>query len=708
MSMRSSSAARRIRNTKMPCALQLHPRDQESFMRRSYPLRALMSASFVALLATTARAQYPHMLKDMTPGPGSSDQPGFHDWFGNAVWPFSTAAEGIELWVSDGTTAGTRLLKDINPGPAPSISSSFSGDLEFNGWIYFSANDGVHGNELWRSDGTTLGTTLVYDFDGAPTSSSPTLYKVGPRLIIAATTPALGTELWISDGTAAGTQLIADINPGPASSFNTAQSSLSEFQGKLWFLADDGVHGSEPWISDGTANGTNLFMDIRPGPGSSVAGHIVSMTGGLGVFRASDGVTGSEPWVTDGTVAGTTLLGDLYPGPTTSGAVLIGELAPNGVLFYASTPSYGQEPWITDGTPAGTVLLADLQPGTIGSIVEGPYIINATTAVGVAYSTATGVELWATDGTPAGTRFLELQPGSMGSVNWPSFSRVGSRIFVHASQGASGLELATSDGTVAGTYVMKDLVPGQVGTVSNLLPIGDGVIHCLNTSLSTTNVLYGNAAPEFNQYLMEAPGQPLQRYPRNATFIGKHIFCFLEDPLLGFEPFVIEVDGDGDGVVSYFDAFNFERDCFCTATLAPCGNSDPTAGCANSTGVGARLDGSGTTLLANDDLVLSVSQLPPNVNGLMFMGASAANSLPFYDGVRCVSTPLARWPGHNAGPSGTMTYGPGLAAQASGMSAAFHLFAGSTWRFQAWYRNSAGPCGLRSNLSNSATVVFTP
>lgn len=121
---------------------------------------------------------------------------------------------GFELWVSDGTAAGTRMVKDIHPGANNSLQSNPYFAV-MNGRLYFEATDGVNGRELWVSDGTAAGTQMLKDINPGSSNSTPTfLTVVNNRLFFAAFRPDVGTELWVSDGTTAGTRLVKDIHPG--------------------------------------------------------------------------------------------------------------------------------------------------------------------------------------------------------------------------------------------------------------------------------------------------------------------------------------------------------------------------------------------------------------------------------------------------------------------------------------------------------------
>lgn len=678
-------------------------------MTHAHFLRFAVSAAVAtSLVAANAWSQYPYLLKDIEPG-GSSIDGQFEDWNGRAVWPARTSIHGKELWISDGTSAGTHVLLDINPGPADSVAN-FMGSVELNGWHYFTADDGVNGRELWRSDGTAGGTTLFFEFEPGPSSSSPTALTFGGLLYLFPTTSAEGREPWISDGTVAGTQILKDVWPGPTSGTSSNHSgttsnhgAMSEALGRLWFPANDGVHGMEIWTTDGTPAGTQMFADLHPAGFANPPTRPFEITPSLGLLTVYQTATGNELWRTDGTPLGTTMVLDLAPGPASGTFVIIGPLA-NGALLAGITANQGREPWFTDGTAAGTFQLADLNPGNAdGMDWLRTRILSPTRAVGMGESPATGREVWATDGTVAGTGFIELNPGPAGGVNDSFITVTNGRLFFYGAEPATSLEIAVSDGSVAGTYVVRDLTPGNPFLIHVMYKCGNGVLGGVNNTIA-----YSDGLAQHTAQLSSAPGQGFNLWIYRLALIGNHIFMYVFDPQNGYEPYAIEVDGDRDGTIEFFDDLNVARECLCDASVAPCGNSDPNAGCANSTGLGARLDGSGTTQLAADDLVLTLSQLPPSASGLMFMGANALNSTPFFAGVRCVASPIARWPLANSGAVGTFSYGPGLAAQAATLPAPFQFAAGSTWRFQGWYRNSAGPCGETTNLSNSATVVFTP
>ena len=359
---------------------------------------------------------------------------------------------GRELWVSDGTTEGTRLVKDIHPGFSNSDPGQF---VDVDGTLFFHADDGVHGSELWKSDGTTVGTVLVKDINSGDASSNPgELTAMNGTLFFRADNGVHGLELWKSDGTDAGTQLVKNINPGAALSFPTEITAVGN---TLFFQASNGTNGNELWKSDGTSAGTVLLKDIRPGATSSNPGELTNVAGGL-FFRAHDGVHGTELWTSDGTSAGTTQVKDINPGGSHSGP---SEFTPMDSFLYFSAfeSTSGFELWKSDGTAAGTVLVEDINQGSTNSNPESLTAVAGTLFFAADDGTY-GKELWKSDGTVAGTQLVKnINPGAAGALP-TQITAVGNTLFFAAYNGTNGSELWKSDGTAAGTMLVRDISPG--------------------------------------------------------------------------------------------------------------------------------------------------------------------------------------------------------------------------------------------------------
>lgn len=261
------------------------------------------------------------MIKDINPGPAHSEP--YHGVNLNGVLIFSarSAKYGEELWRSDGTPEGTWMIKDINrPRFVSNPSSSPTHLAALGDRLFFVLNDPKHGAELWTSDGTPGGTRLVKDIFEGPASSSPAeLVGCGDLLYFRADDGRSGSELWKSDGTPEGTLMVSDIYPGLQSS---APRELTVFNDRLYFTVDEEATGRELWVTDGTRGGTRVVADLRLGPQDSNPRDL-AVAGDLLYFTADDGVHGEEIWVTDGTQQGTHIVVDLLPG--TVGAAHAGE-----------------------------------------------------------------------------------------------------------------------------------------------------------------------------------------------------------------------------------------------------------------------------------------------------------------------------------------------------------------------------------------------
>lgn len=398
------------------------------------------------------------------------------------------------LWAIDGRSNDTTLIGPLRDEPFEGLPPG-AGDR-----AYF-----VHrGDELWVTNGTDAGTGRLIDLEPSTDWSEIIgLTRVGTAVVFAADDGSAGAEPWVSDGTAAGTRMLRDINPIDEGSGATALTAtdetlfLSAYDGDwpsdvpmLWGIApsytadgdrawrtsaravapawltilghqvvfaaqgERGRHGVEPWSVDEDGRGGEL-KDIRPGSPASNPSELVVM--GRRVYFAATSRTGRDLWATDGTAKGTVKVRDLHVPAGGSPQEFV--VAGDRLFFTAGDTAHGRELWTSDGTARGTRLVADIRPGRRGSGIA------ELTAVGTSvYFRADdgvhGAELWTSDGTGAGTRLaLDLHPA--GGSEPVGLTAVGETLYFVADDGEAGLgpRLWSTDGTTVGTVV----VPPAVG-----------------------------------------------------------------------------------------------------------------------------------------------------------------------------------------------------------------------------------------------------
>ena len=311
----------------------------------------------------------------------------------------ATGSAGRELWATDGTPAGTAMIADITPGTDGTFVLGGAQLTRFGAHVLFPAN-----GSLWRSDGTASGTEPIaaiganrffaafatgdrlffvpvrahfplWVTDGTADGTSVvggginvrgSLGAVGGRALFFGS-DRRGDALWSSDGTFAGTVRLRPLHVD-SSVFSSACVAAA-----CVFAADDGVHGLEPWRSDGTVEGTAPIADLLPGDGSSRPYGFAAASGRI-VFLADDGVHGFEPWLTDGRAGHVRLIADLRPGPASSAQGSLDEAQPllafaDRILLGADDGVHGRELWAIplaalavdgDCDDDGTVSIADL------------------------------------------------------------------------------------------------------------------------------------------------------------------------------------------------------------------------------------------------------------------------------------------------------------------------------------------------------------
>lgn len=417
---------------------------------------------------------------------------------GDTLWfTARTGQLGREIWLSDGTREGSRLLRDICSGPCDSVTSL--GDPFFvgpTGEIFFTAQDGRHGYELWKSDGTWDGTVQVADLSPGRRLSYPSGFTLLDGHVYFS---ALGS-LWQTDGSATGTFRLAPLCggseicsalilgtqggclvTGPSSDRSTYRlpgpiaerevlraidpltgddlpmksgSTLLGGPAKMIKLAD-GLFGAVHLLAAVAADGRPGIWrsDLSPG-GPVLLRELASVPTGFVVvedrafFIVPQDLLEDELWVSDGTATGTRRLARLDLLLYTAGA-LSGRL-----LFTASDGELGRELWVSDGTPEGTRQLLDLEPGGPGS---QPVIVASLDPWLFFSSSAQSLSgLWRTDGTEGGAELVKPFEAYRASSLPRELTAWEDRLFFNAWTTNSSTELWITDGTAGGTSAWLD------------------------------------------------------------------------------------------------------------------------------------------------------------------------------------------------------------------------------------------------------------
>ena len=371
-----------------------------------------------------------------------SPQKGYYAFFAA-----TDAEHGSELWVTDGTPAGTRLVKDINPGVATSNVSYLT---RFNDKVVFQATNEDEGAELWISDGTEDGTYMIKDIHELESSNPHAFCQMDETHFIFFArdfeAEQVGEDwVWVSDGTEEGTKCIKQVKtvyPGENYAEDDLVGPIVRVGRKVFFKAD-GVsengftYGPEVWVTDGTEEGTHMVADINWEEAKDEQG---IQTGTLGCaptqfinfynegleFRGWDPDHGNEPRFSDGTEAGTYLIADVNPNVGTNGIgagsnhTKTGDLYNGMVIMRAYYPGIGNELLATTCVK-GNFLPVDVftEPNSeehnsfidAGSVFDGLYMFCAATGFDKNNELHKGGELHCFDGEKVWMQY-DLAPGT--------------------------------------------------------------------------------------------------------------------------------------------------------------------------------------------------------------------------------------------------------------------------------------------------------
>lgn len=461
--------------------------------------KKIIALYFFTVLTPSVFAQLPVLVKDInTVGNGNPQK--MTNVNGTIFFVGNTAANGNELWKTDGTEAGTVLVKDINPGTAnPSIGKI----IGYKGQAYFRAFNPTNGYEFWKSDGTEAGTVIFKEFAAGNGNIDPSnLIEFNGSLYFTERNSATGINLWKSDGTEAGTVLLKNLYT------NANASNASYFtimNNNLYFTAsENALFSTDIWKTDGTTNGTSLVITMGGQTGELITvgsklffgyageggagtnkGLYISDGSASGtvkvkelnlsnminfpsngtaishqnllIFSANDGVNGEELWKSNGTEVGTILIKDLVAGADNGFDAIPNITIGDDTKFYfvANDGNGNRELWVSDGNSTGTTMLDTPNAGAISATnlyaYNGYLFYKARSSV-----FATGDELWRTDGTRAGTKMVVDFWQGINSSSPSNFCGANNTLYFNANNGTVGTELYALAVTPLGTGVSKE------------------------------------------------------------------------------------------------------------------------------------------------------------------------------------------------------------------------------------------------------------
>ena len=488
---------------------------------------------------------------------------------------------GGELWITDGTPAGTVLLKDINPGPGHSLPFMFA-PAKFAGvdGIYFTADDGTNGRELWKSDGTPGGTVMVKNIDGgngngmslSGFSSSKIIVQPGTsKAVFVANDGVNGGELWYTDGSNAGTNIIGNIAAGAASS-DPENFYFDSIHNLVFFSATSPLQGREPYAFQfSLAPPIVTLGDINPGVADSdPANFRVTVDGSKFIFDADDGVNGRELWANEGNPF-STLVSDITPGPESTYFGISEATSTQNLIGIAliNDMTIGGQIIKTDGTPAGTSVVENLD-----CIPGGILAIEAT-----GFSNIAGVvndkvifpcleyfkgisRLWVSDGTEAGTKTLKNTTPGLPPIYNVFFSGDNRFLYFNGTP-ETGMELWSTNGKSAGTKILGDLNPGEASSLNEQSELSiyslifapqeleNSTASIIPITIGKRNVaIYTDGKAENTRVLFEINDDSNgNSFPAGFTKLGDRVLFAAYDTLLGNELFSTNGTKAGTGLL---------------------------------------------------------------------------------------------------------------------------------------------------------------
>ena len=436
------------------------------------------------------------------------------DWIaflGNdAIISLRHANLGYQLYRSNGTAAGTQLLKDFS-SQSPGLSADLDHAAEWNGKLYFNGQVSLNKRKLFVTDGTPAGTVPVAQGATVPSEPRDMLVFAG-ALFFTAETTTTGRELFRYDGAN-----LTQITGFGIGAYFGAGSELTAVGGQLFFVDGD-ASNSQLVVSDGTGLGTQQVSNVLAGNFQHPIQNLTAMGNGRLLFSGISSTGNAALWTVDPATLNATMIAELdgfsgtqasYP----SAPIRVGkhayiaaesaqgrglwriqadlsfaevvpgaqldlqldptyyELAAGAVLFMmGAAAGLGAEPYVYEGLTDSVLLLGDLSPGAPGTVVYAQQLFHGElyfVAETIQMGGVSEVALWKTDGTAAGT--VKVHDAAPSKV----LELLGDRLAFMNTDAVNGTELWSTDGTPGGAALVVDLTPGSASSTVRL-PLGAG------------------------------------------------------------------------------------------------------------------------------------------------------------------------------------------------------------------------------------------
>lgn len=358
----------------------------------------------------------------------------------DALERYPMAKPGMKHWARGGVLAAAAVVLVAVWGPGGCGSGAPTGTLSPGvSGLYFAADDGVAGREPWILRGPSLSPELLADINGAGGDSDPQSFARISDTVYFTADDGSGRELWETDGTTSGTEEVSTFSASGGAIPDGTE--LTVYNGDLYFAADDGSTGTEPWFYDVSLDQVKRIEDINTTTGTASSNPTrFTVAGGTLFFTATNGNEGVELWKTDGTGtdAGTKQVQDLFSGSTGSNPTFLADR--NGVLYFQATDgTSGRDLYSSDGTIDSISRVANIDGGSADSNPAHMTAFNNYLYFSADRPASEGVELWRSNGTTT-ERIQDINSGA-GDSNPHNFLVTGSRLFFAASDGPDNVEL---------------------------------------------------------------------------------------------------------------------------------------------------------------------------------------------------------------------------------------------------------------------------